>query len=93
MSYLTVVVLQLLLPFYFGNELIVASEKLSTSLFHCQWHEQSEKFKTSMKIFMEDGKNPVKISAYKVFDLSLETFMKIINFAYSLYAVLKRVNS
>lgn len=50
-------------------------------------------FKTSMKVFMEEGKNPVKISAYKVFDLSLENFTKIINFAYSLYAVLKRVNS
>lgn len=85
-------VLFILLPCHFGNELIWASGELSSSLFHGNWINQSKEFKIVMKIFMENLKNPVKISAFGVFDLSLQTFLKIVNSTYTYYAVLRNVN-
>lgn len=83
--------LQILLPCYFGNEMMVASEKLSTSLFHSDWINKSDAFKKAMKIFMENAKRPLKLSSFGVFDLTLDNFLKVINSTYSLYAVMKNV--
>jgi odorant receptor len=87
-AYLMSMVLQIFLPCYYGNELSAASEKLSLSVFDSSWNEESEEFKTAMKIFMENTKKPLKISALGTFHLNLENFLKIMNSAYSVSAVL-----
>lgn len=71
---------------------MLASGKLSTSLFHSNWTNESKEFKIAMWIFMENGKRSMKISAFGVFELTLENFLKIINSTCSLYAVMKSVN-
>jgi 7tm Odorant receptor len=86
-------VLVIFLPCYFGNELSHASSKLSTALFHSDWIIEDNKFKKSMLIFMENSKKDLKISAFNIFHLNLMTFGTIGNTAYSLFAVLRRVNS
>ena len=45
--------------------------------------------KKMMRIFMENSKKNVKIVAYDVVHVNLETFFAILNAAYSLFAVLK----
>lgn len=85
--------LQILLPCYFANNLTLSSEKLSSSLFYSNWMKESKKFKIAMKLFMENSKKPLKISAFGVFDINLEKFLCIINLAYSLYVLLKEKNS
>lgn len=82
----------MLLPCYISSELTVASEKLSMSLFHTEWTKESREFKKSMKIFMENAKKPMKIFVLKIFELNLENFVKIINSAYSLFAVLRKID-
>lgn len=84
---------EILFPCLFGSEIIVASEKLSSSLMHSQWLDQSESFKANVKILMEYMKKPIKLSAVGVFDVNLENFMKICNSAYSLFAVFKKINA
>lgn len=91
-TYLVPMVVEIFLPCYFGNELSVASLKLSTAFFHSNWIEQKAKDEKSMLVFMEYSKNEFKISAFGVFNLNLETFKSIGNTAYSLFAVLKRLN-
>lgn len=92
MSYMLPMTLQILMPCYFGNEMILASDKLSMSLFHSNWAFESKEFKTAMIIFMENAKQPMRITALGIFELSLENFQRILNSAYSLFAVLKNVN-
>jgi diketogulonate reductase-like aldo/keto reductase len=87
------VTIRVLLTCYFANNLTLASEKLSMTLFHSNWTKESKKFKTAMKLFMENSKKPMKISAFGVFNINLENFLRIINSAYSLYAVLKQMNT
>jgi odorant receptor len=83
---------EIFLPCYFGNEISLASSKLSTDLFGSEWIESDKEIKSTMKIFMENAKKEVKISAFNVFHVNLATFTTIGNSAYSFYSVLKRVN-
>jgi odorant receptor len=83
---------QVFLPCYFGNDLLIASEKLSTALFHSNWIEKSMKHKKAMIIFLENSKKPIKITAFGMVHIDFGTFSNICNSAYSLYAVLKKVN-
>jgi odorant receptor len=85
--------LEIFLPCYFGNELSVASSKLSTALFHSDWINGNKHFRKNVKIFMENTKKEIKISAFGVFEVNLATFSRICNSAYSLFAILKRVNN
>lgn len=84
--------LEIFLPCYFGNELSIASSKLSTALFHSNWISGDEKLKNIVKIFMENTKKETKLSAFRVFEVNLATFSRICNSAYSLFAILERVN-
>jgi hypothetical protein len=86
-------ILEIFLPCYFGNELSIASSKLSTALFHSDWTNCDKKLRQSMKIFIENTKKEMKVSAFGVFEVNLASFSRILNSAYSLFAILKRVNN
>jgi hypothetical protein len=87
------VAVQMLLPCSLSSELTAASEKLSMGLFHSdKWTGESVEFKRNMKIFIENTKKPVKIVVLKIFAYNLESFVKIMNSAYSLFAVLREIN-
>jgi odorant receptor len=85
--------LEIFLPCFFGNELSFATSKLSTALFHSAWMNQDKSFRTNVKFLMERFKNEMKISAFGVFEANLVTFVRIVNSAYSLLAILKKINS
>jgi hypothetical protein len=50
---------------------------------------RGKKFKSSLMIFLECLKRPLKVSAFGVFPINLETFLNIFNMAYSLLTLLK----
>jgi odorant receptor len=85
--------LEIFLPCYFGNELSMASSKLSNAFFHSEWMNEDKQFRIISKTFLESLKNEIKISAFRVFEVNLATFTRIGNSAYSLFAILKRVNN
>jgi hypothetical protein len=84
--------LQMFLPCFISTELTVASEKLSMNLFHLNWMGESKMFKKNMQIFMQNSRKPMRIVVLKIFHLSLESFVAILNSAYSLFAVLRKLN-
>jgi 7tm Odorant receptor len=69
-----------------------ASEKLSESLYKSQWMQADKKFKKAMIIIKENLKIPVDITAIRMMKVNLSTLARICNFAYSVFALLKRVN-
>lgn len=75
---------------HFGNELSISSSKLSAALFHSDWIFGSKKLKKVMTIFIENTKKDSKIAAFGLFHVNLNTFGRIINSAYSLFAVIKQ---
>ena len=82
-------VIQIYLPCFYGTEISIMSEKLTTSLFHSEWYLGNRSFRTLILIFMEFAKRPIEIMAMGVFIVNLETFTAICNSAYSLFAILK----
>jgi hypothetical protein len=85
--------LQVFLPCYFGNEISLASAKLSESLFHSKWINQSTKFKSAAKIFLENTKKPLKVSMLSgMITIDFAMFTSICNSAYTFYAVLKKAD-
>jgi odorant receptor len=82
--------LEIFLPCYFGNELTVTSRKLSEALFHSNWYKGNHKVTKAVKMFVENTKKDMKISAFGAYQVNLANFSKIINSAYSLFSVLKK---
>lgn len=79
---------QLSIPCYFANEISVISDRLSTSLFHSQWYaEEDKEYRKIVSMSMEVLRNKIKITSAKVFEVNLETFLKVCNKSYALYAV------
>jgi HJR/Mrr/RecB family endonuclease len=85
--------LEIFLPCYFNSQLAAASSKFSTALFHANWTNGRKKLQSSAKIFAENTKKEMKLMAFCEFELNLTSFLKIINSAYTLFAVLKNINN
>jgi hypothetical protein len=62
------------------------------NLFHSDWFREDRSHQKNALIFMEMAKKPVKVSAAGLFEVNLEVFVRICNAAYSLFAVLKKIN-
>lgn len=85
-------VLEIFLPCYFGNDLVIASDNLSNGLFHSEWMNGNKKLRQNVLFFLRNATKETKISAFNVFNVNLPTFTRIANSAYSFYALLKQVN-
>lgn len=90
-SYSVSMVLQVFLPCFYGNEILVASSKISTSLFHhSKWLNGNKHYKAAVKIFLENAKKSIKIQAFSLVSIDFTTFTRICNSAYSLYALFSK---
>ncbi|XP_037052001.1 odorant receptor 94b-like [Bradysia coprophila] len=73
---------------YFGNELNLSSDRLSYCLFQSSWYEYQFCSK-SILILGERFKQPVELVILKLYPLTLELFVRILNNAYSMFNILK----
>ncbi|XP_039958003.1 odorant receptor 2a-like [Bactrocera tryoni] len=64
--------------------------KLTNALFSCCWYEQNLPFRRSLIIFMERSQKIEQILAGNIAPISLLTFIKIIQFAFSLFTLLNQ---
>nr|QGW45417.1 odorant receptor 44 [Bradysia odoriphaga] len=74
---------------YFGNEIMLSSNRLSYCLFESDWYNQPQSTKKCIIIFGEYLKQPQTLVVGKLYPLTLETFMRILNSAYSMFNILK----
>lgn len=77
--YIMTLFVQLGLPCYYGNEIILKSEKLQDKIFSALWVPESQRFQKMMVIFMERLKRPVQINAGRLFGVSLQTLSSVRN--------------
>jgi gustatory receptor len=91
-TYMLAMTTQIFIPCFYGSRLSASYNKISDALSHSEWMFEDKDYRQNVKFMMEYAKAPLKISAFGLFEVDLETFMRILNSAYSLYAVFKRVN-
>nr|XP_015840913.1 PREDICTED: odorant receptor Or1-like [Tribolium castaneum] len=87
------VLIEMYLWCYYGNEVILKSNKLTESAYKCQWIDGSKKFKQHLLYFMTRTQIPLNLYASGYFVLSLETFKAIVKSSWSYFAVLNQVHS
>nr|QGW45410.1 odorant receptor 37 [Bradysia odoriphaga] len=73
---------------YLGNDIKLSSNRLSYSLFESPWIDQPLSTNKCVIIFGEFLKQPHVLLIGKLYPLTLETFNKILNSAYSMFNIL-----
>lgn len=89
--YAFVIMIHLFLPCYYGSNISAASENLSWSLFHSTWTQANRKQKAAVKIFIENSKGNLVVTALGFMKIDFAIFTRICNSAYSLYALLNEI--
>ncbi|EDW16859.2 odorant receptor 94b [Drosophila mojavensis] len=88
LQFVGVMIVQIFLPCYYGNELTVSANQLTNSVFNTNWLDYSVTTRKILNCYMESLKRPVKLRAGMFFEIGLPIFMKTINNAYSFLALL-----
>ncbi|KAJ3656623.1 hypothetical protein Zmor_015684 [Zophobas morio] len=91
--YQACILLEIFLWCYYGNEVIIESEKLTQSAYVCEWIECTKEFKKDLLFFMTRTQFPLKLYAGGYFTLSLGTYMAILKSSWSYFAVLNSMHT
>jgi len=70
-------IFQIFLPSYFGNEIEVTSDETLNAIYSSDWISADAKFKKLCLIAMENMKQPIKMRAFKIFDVNLQSFLTV----------------
>ncbi|RVE54306.1 hypothetical protein evm_001133 [Chilo suppressalis] len=89
--YLTCMLIEVFIICWFGDELIWKSRGLVQAAFDGPWLKIEQKDKIFIVIFLERCKRPLRVTAGKIFTLSLDTYTILINWAYKAFAVFSKV--
>lgn len=68
---------QLAIPCYLGSYLADKMDQISFNLYESNWPDMSPRFKSTMIIVLELGKQSVNICAWNLFIISLPTFVSV----------------
>ncbi|KAJ3635807.1 hypothetical protein MTP99_008683 [Tenebrio molitor] len=84
---------QIFMYCWFGNEVEVKSRNIPYAAFECEWTDFPEDVKKKLLFFIMRVQRPVKLSAFSVIFLSLDTFMRIMKASWSYFALLHQVSA
>lgn len=68
---------------FYGNEIMVASDRLSYYLYESNWIDRSQSIKKNVLMFGELLMQPHMLVVMNTFPLTLKTFMKVENMVYN----------
>ncbi|XP_044268954.1 odorant receptor Or1-like [Tribolium madens] len=91
--YIGGIIMQILLYCWFGNEVETRSSNVLSAIYESSWFEASQNTKKNLLIFSIRCQRPIKVTALKLFALSLRTFITIVRSGWSYFAVLYNVGS
>ncbi|XP_037941797.1 odorant receptor 2a-like [Teleopsis dalmanni] len=78
---------------WYMDELQKETSNLTTAVYSCKWYEQNQKFKRAIIVFMQNTQKPKVIMAGGLAPVTLQSFVAIIKFAFSLYTLLSNLNT
>nr|QLI62091.1 odorant receptor 48 [Streltzoviella insularis] len=89
--YLTCMLIEVFILCWFGDVLIWKSMELRQAAFEGPWLNVNPKTAMFIIIFLERCKRPLRVTAGKIFTLSLDTYTDLINWAYKAFAVMRNM--
>ncbi|XP_049798824.1 odorant receptor 43a-like [Schistocerca nitens] len=75
-----------------GNNVIEQSEQLMMSAYSSYWPDANPRFKKTLLIFMTRALQPLQLRVGKLYPLSKETYLQILNASYSLFNLVLQTN-
>ncbi|KAG5684589.1 hypothetical protein PVAND_013814 [Polypedilum vanderplanki] len=88
-----VLVIHLFIPSYHGSKLSETASKISNSLIQYEIYFENKEYQQDIKIMMEFVKKPMKITSFGLFDINLESFGRVCQWSYSLFAVCNKIKN
>jgi len=76
-QFVSVMILQIFLPCYYGNQITFHAYQLTNEVYNTNWLQCSTSTRRLLNTYMEHLKRPVKIRAGYFFDLGLPVFVKV----------------
>ncbi|XP_017065730.1 putative odorant receptor 71a isoform X2 [Drosophila eugracilis] len=92
MQYLLAMIMQIMLPSIYGNDVINSANMLTDSLYNSDWPDMNPRMRRLILMFMVYLNRPMSLKAGGFFHIGLPLFTKTINQAYSLLALLLNMN-
>nr|QMS80346.1 odorant receptor [Histia rhodope] len=89
--YLWCMLVEVFILCWFGDELIWKSQSVRQAAFEGPWLNVDVKTAKYIIIFLERSKRPLRVTAGKIFTLSLDTYTILINWAYKAFAVMSNM--
>lgn len=89
-AYLMSMLAQVFVVCFYGSYFNSQINELTTGIYFCNWMDQDETFKRTLRIFMEGSLRRTQFSAAGFFYISITTFVAIVRASYSYYAILSR---
>ncbi|XP_054728310.1 odorant receptor 7a-like [Anastrepha obliqua] len=90
--YILAVVVEIFPTCYYAQCLIDDSNQLSNVIFHSQWIDQSKEYRQLLIFFMQRAQRPMYLTAGKLFPVTLNSFVSIAKFSFSLYTLIEKMN-
>lgn len=88
--HLGLAIVQILVVFYYSNEVKLASLNLATATFHCGWHccgPYTKHIKPYVLFLIRCTNKQIRVLAGGVFDVDLVAFLKVMKASYSYFAL------
>ncbi|XP_050321341.1 odorant receptor 94b [Bactrocera neohumeralis] len=92
-QFATVMAVQIFLPCYFGNKVTEYSNALTDDIFNSDWTTFDGPTRKFMILYMELLKRPANLKSANYFKIGLPIFVKTINNAYSIFALVLNMNN
>lgn len=84
--------METILGCYYGSEFEVHIYKVTSSLYACNWADQTKGFKQDLRIFMECSLKDYNFVAGGLIPISKLTFLSMMRGVFSLYTMLSQMN-
>ncbi|XP_068907642.1 odorant receptor Or1-like [Tenebrio molitor] len=91
--YLGAAIQEIFLYCWFGNEVQIKSAQIPYAVFESDWTNAPLSDQKNVLIFVMNTQKPIKMSAFNLFYLTLDTYIKILRVSWSYFAVLSTVNA
>ncbi|XP_036345661.1 odorant receptor 7a-like [Rhagoletis pomonella] len=89
--YLVNVFLQISTTCYFASCLQTDCERLSMSIFHCNWVAQDKRFKKMLLYFLQCSQENIPLFAMKLVSIDLSVIVSIAKFSFTLYTFIQKM--
>lgn len=77
-QFVSVMILQIFLPCYYGNQITFCANQLTNEVYHINWLQCEQSSRKLLYTYMEHLKPPVRIQAGYFFAVGLPIFVKVV---------------